>query len=197
MALAMVLVLGMGCSQKAQEAGKGAAAGALAGALAGVVLAAITGNVEELVVLGAALGAGIGAGEGATSVRSDAKYRPERPGPASPAYRAELERMLGPEAYAGIKALAWCDYDRALAHARVAATSARRDHALAGAWVGAITEADAGRTEAATRWLEAAAEQDTVYDTPEEAQETLGLAVHELREIRYAYGHEERCARGL
>ena len=193
MLVAMItMLLNSGCASDSYAA-KGAAEGAGTGALAGAVGAAATalifgGNVGEAAARGAVYGGASGAVVGGISgAEADKRVAAQE--------RAEYERRVqqfreevGTDAFNGFVALAECKHEVAIANAREAQKSSKRDYALAGLWVEVLTEADRANTDAATARLSAIVEKDREIKDAKHAQARLDEALTEMGEIRTQHG---------
>lgn len=186
-----------GCASDSYAA-KGAAKGGGTGALAGAVGAAATalifgGNVGEAAARGAVYGGASGAVVGGMSGAEVDKQ-------VAAQERAEYEKRLqqfreeiGTDAFNGFVALAECKHDIALANAREAQKSNKRDFALAGLWVEALTEADRGQDQAATAMLPAIVDKDRDIKDVAGAQARLDETLAEIGEIRTQYDLAPSC----
>ena len=186
-----------GCASDSYAA-KGASRGAGVGALSGAVGAAATalifgGNVGEAAARGAVYGGSSGAVVGGISgAEADRQVAAQE--------QAEYERHvqqfreeIGNDAFNGFVALAECKYEIALANARESQKSRNRDFALAGLWVEVLTEADRGRTEAASAVLPAIVEQDRKISDAAAAQVRLDEALMQIGEIRRRHDLPASC----
>jgi hypothetical protein len=196
---AMVAVLlNSGCASDSYAA-KGAAEGAGTGALAGAVGAAATalifgGNVGEAAARGAVYGGASGAVVGGISgAEADKRVAAQE--------RAEYERRVqqfreevGTDAFNGFVALAECKHEVAIANAREAQKSSKRDYALAGLWVEILTEADRANMDAATALLPAIVEKDREIKDAKDAQARLDAALVEMGEIRAEHDLSPACS---
>ena len=194
----VVMLLNTGCASDSYAA-KGAAEGAGTGALAGAVGAAATalifgGNVGEAAARGAVYGGASGAVVGGISgAEADKQVAAQE--------RAEYERRVqqfrekvGTDAFNGFVALAECKHEVAIANAREAQKSSKRDYALAGLWVEVLTEADRANTGAATALLPAIVEKDREIRDTASAQARLDEALVEMGEIRTQHDLSPSCS---
>lgn len=192
------MLLNSGCASDSYAA-KGAARGAGTGALAGAVGAAATalifgGNVGEAAARGAVYGGTTGAVVGGISgAEADKRVAAQE--------RAEYERRVqqfreevGTDAFNGFVALAECKHEIAIANAREAQKSSKRDYALAGLWVEALTEADRAQTDAATALLPAIVDKDREIRDTAAAQARLDEALVEMAEIRTQHDLAASCS---
>ena len=192
------MLLNNGCASDSYAA-KGAAEGAGTGALAGAVGAAATalifgGNVGEAAARGAVYGGTSGAVVGGISgAEADKRVAAQE--------RAEYERRVqqfreevGTDAFNGFVALAECKHEVAIANAREAQKSSKRDYALAGLWVEVLTEADRANTDAATALLPAIVEKDREIRDTASAQARLDEALVEMGEIRTQHDLSPSCS---
>ena len=193
----MTMLLNSGCASDSYAA-KGAAEGAGTGALAGAVGAAATalifgGNIGEAAARGAVYGGASGAVVGGISgAEADKRVAAQE--------RAEYERRVqqfreevGTDAFNGFVALAECKHEVAIANAREAQKSSKRDFALAGLWVEVLTEADRANTDAATALLPAIVEKDREIRDTATAQARLDEALTEMGEIRTQHDLARSC----
>ena len=201
----MLVVMGAtlcasGCASDSYAA-KGAAKGAGTGAMAGAVGAAATalifgGNVGEAAARGAVYGGTSGAVVGGMSgAEADKRVAAEE--------QAEYERRvqqfrekIGNDAFNGFVALAECKHEVALANAREAQSSGKRDFALSGFWVEALTEADRGHVEAAQAVLPAIVERDRDIADVADAEARLDDTLVKIGEIRTRYDLAASCTAG-
>ena len=197
--LAMIaMVMNSGCASDSHAA-KGASKGASTGAIAGAVGAAATalifgGNVGEAAARGAVYGGTSGAVVGGMSGA-------ERDKQVAAQERAEYEKRvqefrdsIGTDAFNGFVALAECKHGVAIANAREAQKSSKRDFALAGLWVEALTEADRANTDAAVGLLPAIVEKDRKIKDAKDAQARIDEAVVRMGDIRTQHGLAASCA---
>ena len=198
--LLAVLATAGGCTAGGRQgAAKGAAVGAAAGAVGGLLTAAIFGgDVGTAVGRGAAWGAGTGAVTGAVQGdQADAARERAREADDAAARQAELDQLqaeIGTDAYAGLVALTDCKHEVAHAWAKTAATSRNRDHALAGAWLGALTYADERRSAEARAVFPDLIERDDALESNDDAGRMLQDLLTGLQEIRAEYGLPATCA---
>ena len=186
-----------GCASDSYAA-KGAAKGAGTGALASAVGAAATalifgGDVGEAAARGAVYGGASGAVVGGLS-GAEADRR------AAEQARAEQERQIqafrkeiGDDAFNGFVALAECKYEVALANAREAQKSSKRDFALAGLWIEALTEAERDNTGATDTAIAAIVEQDREVRSAADARDRLDDGLVKVVEIREEFDLPGRC----
>ena len=201
LAVTLVALAGLamaGCASDSYAA-KGAAKGAGTGALAGAVGAAATalifgGDVGDAAARGAVYGGASGAVVGGLS-GAEADRR------AAEQARAEQERKvqafrkeIGDDAFNGFVALAECKYEVALANAREAQNSSKRDFALAGLWIEALTEAERDNMDAADTALAAIVEQDREVASAADARSRLDNGLAEMVEIREKFELPGRCS---
>ena len=198
----MLVVMGAtlcasGCASDSYAA-KGATKGAGTGAMAGAVGAAATalifgGNVGEAAARGAVYGGTSGAVVGGMSgAEADKRVAAEE--------QAEYERRvqqfrekIGDDAFNGFVALAECKHEVALANAREAQSSSKRDFALSGFWVEALTEADRGQVEAAQAVLPAIVERDREIADVADAEARLDDTLVKIGEIRTQHDLAASC----
>jgi hypothetical protein len=198
----MLVVMGAtlcasGCASDSYAA-KGATRGAGTGAMAGAVGAAATalifgGNVGEAAARGAVYGGTSGAVVGGMSgAEADKRVAAEE--------QAEYERRvqqfrekIGDDAFNGFVALAECKHEVALANAREAQSSSKRDFALSGFWVEALTEADRGQVEAAQAVLPAIVERDREIADVADAEARLDDTLVKIGEIRTQHDLAASC----
>jgi hypothetical protein len=196
-----VIILGSvvlsGCatdSYAAKGAGKGAASGALAGAVGGMASALIFGgDVGEAAARGAVYGGATGAVAGGLSGAQVDKQVAAQKQAAQEAEIQKFRQEIGDDAFNGFVALTDCKHDIAIVNAREAAKNSKRDFALSGLWVEALTEADRNNMEAARAMLPAIVEKDRKLKTTEDAQGQLDWATGRLREVREEYGQPGTC----
>lgn len=193
----VAMLLNSGCasdSYAAQGAARGAGTGALAGAVGAAATALIFGgNVGEAAARGAVYGGASGAVVGGISgAEADKRVAAQE--------RAEYERRVqefreevGTDAFNGFVALAECKHEVAIANAREAQKSSKRDFALAGLWVEALTEADRAQADAAAALLPEIVEKDReIRDVPA-AQARLDKALGDMAEIRTRHDLAPSC----
>ena len=191
------MLLNNGCASDSYAA-KGASKGAGTGAIAGAVGAAATalifgGNVGEAAARGAVYGGASGAVVGGMSgAEMDKRVAAEE--------QAEYERRvqefreeIGTDAFNGFVALAECKHEVAIANAREAQKSSKRDFALAGLWVEALTEADRNQPEAVAALLRDLVEKDREIGDTAAAQVRLDKALVEMGEIRTRHDLARSC----
>jgi hypothetical protein len=192
------MLLNNGCASDSYAA-KGAAEGAGTGALAGAVGAAATalifgGNVGEAAARGAVYGGASGGVVGGISgAEADKRVAAQE--------QAEYERRVqqfreevGTDAFNGFVALAECKHEVAIANAREAQKSSKRDYALAGLWVEVLTEADRANTDAAGALLPAIVEKDREISDAAVAQARLDEALAEIGNIRAQHDLSPSCS---
>ncbi len=172
-------------SYAAQGAAQGAGSGALAGAVGAAATALIFGgDVGEAAARGAVYGGASGAVFGGISGSQTDRQIAEQE-------RAEYERQvqafrkeIGDDAFNGFVALTECKYEIALANAREAQKSSKRDYALAGLWVEALSETERGGGAAANTAIEAIVEKDRDVKSTADAEAKLGDTLVQIGEIR-------------
>lgn len=186
--VAIALCLATGCASDSYAA-KGAAQGAGTGALAGAVGAAATalifgGDVGDAAARGAVYGGASGAVVGGISGSQTDKRIAEQERAEYERKVQEFRKEIGDDAFNGFVALAECKYEVALANAREAQKSTKRDYALAGIWVEALSEADRGGVGAASAAIEEIVERDRDVKTSADAEAKLSDTLVRLGEIR-------------
>lgn len=199
MAVLLTASLVSGCAADSYAA-RGAASGAGTGGLAAAVGAAATalifgGDVGEAAARGAVYGAASGAVVGGISgAQADQRVAAEEQA-ANERRLQQFRQKIGDDAFNGFVALAECKYEVALANAREAQKSSKRDHALAGLWVEGLSEADRDGVAAAGATLEAIVEQDRDVDNMTQAEARLSQALDKLAEIRTEHELPPSCVR--
>jgi hypothetical protein len=187
---AVLLVACASGSQTGQRAAEGATAGAVSGAVGGLVTALVFGGdpVERAArgaVYGGAVGATAGAMSGAAADKRAAQAREEELG--------EVRERIGPDAFAGLEALAECRHSVAVEQGRAAQSAQNPNYALAGLWLEVLTLADA-RDEAGARALfPRIVETDWDIKSTSEAEGAMRNALRELMDIRAEYGLPRVC----
>jgi len=195
--LAALATLATGCASDSYAA-KGAARGAGSGALAGAVGAAATalifgGDVGDAAARGAVYGGTTGAVMGGMA-GADADRR------VAAEQRAAREREvqgfraeIGDDAFNGFVALAECKHGVAMANAREAQKSTKRDFALSGLWVEALAEAEQNGS-APDALLAEIAEKDREVSSPADASARLDEALVRMGEIRREFDLATNCS---
>jgi hypothetical protein len=189
----LALALSACSATSAQRAGEGALSGGAAGAVGGMISAAIFGgDVGDAAARGAAWGASVGAVGGAMRGSAEDRARQEREAAAERRkIESEISRIraeIGEDAFDGLAALTDGKHEVALAYARTASRSDNRAHSLAGIWLEALTNADAGQRSQASAILASLVDLDPEVSSAQEAQITLHDLQEGLAEIRSAFG---------
>jgi hypothetical protein len=196
--LATLPMLNTGCasdSYAAQGAAKGAGTGALAGAVGAAATALIFGgDVGEAAARGAVYGGASGAVVGGLSgAEADRRVAEQE--------RLEYERRveafrkeIGNDAFNGFVALAECKHDVAIANAREAQRSNKRDYALAGLWVEALTAADRDGAAAAKPLLTDIVGRDREVKDEADAAARLNDGLVRMSEIRKQHDLPLACS---
>ena len=198
--LLVVLALSVaGCGANAQKgAAQGATTGAVAGAVGGMFTALVFGgNVAEAgargAVYGGSSGAAVGAMAGSSVDRAEAQQKQAQLEAERQAQLKALRDKIGPDAYNGLVALAECKHDIAIANAREAAKSGKKDFALAGTWVEVLTEADRQQDAQAQALFPELVKRDSQVKTDAEVQVLLDKMLNNLHQIRAEYAMPSVC----
>ncbi|MDH4041584.1 MAG: hypothetical protein OEV88_13080 [Gammaproteobacteria bacterium] len=194
--LAAILVTAAGCGANAQKgAVEGAATGAMAGAVGGMFTAWVFGgDVARAGARGAAYGGSSGAVVGAMAGgRVDDAQAAQKQARQDAEIR-KFREEIGTDAFNGLVALGECKHEIALANAREAARSGKKDFVMAGVWVEVLTEADRNRTEAASALYPRLLAVDRDVKTEADAQAQTAELLRQLREIRVEYGLPAVCS---
>ena len=196
--VAFCATLAGGCasdSYATQGATKGAGTGALAGAAGGMMTALIFGgNVGEAAARGAVYGGTSGAVVGGLAgAEADRAVKQRRQAERDAEIR-KFRNEIGDDAFNGIAALAECKYAVAVANAEEAQKSSKRQFALAGFWVEAMTEADRGDQAAARALFPEIVSRDREIRTDADAERKLGEAMDSLATIRSEFDLPVRCS---
>jgi len=179
-----------GDGRTAQGAGRGAVTGSVSGAVGGLVGSLVFGgNPAEAAARGAVYGGAVGATAGAIGgSQADARIadRDEQK-------IAALRKDIGEDAFAGLKALAECQHDVAIAQAGKARQSENPNYALAGLWLEVLSDADM-RDEAKARALfPTVVEKDWDVKSESQAEEKMRGALSKLMDIRERYRLPRVC----
>jgi hypothetical protein len=188
-ALAMLLVAS--CSTRTgQMAGKGAVGGAAAGAVGGLVSALVFGgDPAEAAARGAVYGGSVGAASGAVAgAQMDHAAKEQRD-----ARLEKLKKEIGQDAFSGLEALADCKHEVALGHARTAAQSDNKDHALAGLWLEVLSYGDSRQESQARALFPDLIAKDDQVRSEAQAEETMRKALLALMDIREQYKMPRVC----
>jgi len=186
------LLLVSGCSgHTGQMAGQGAAVGGAAGAVGGLITGLVFGgNAAEMAARGAVWGASSGAVTGAVAgSQMDAAERTQRQRAAREEYRAKV----GDDVFEGTVALANCRHDVAIGFGRTAARSKKKDHALAGLWLEAVSLGDRGDREGAYALLPDLVASDGKVASEDAARVLIDESLARLKEIRGEYNLPREC----
>ena len=189
--LAMALLLVISCStHTGQMAGKGAVGGAAAGAVGGLVSALVFGgDPAEAAARGAVYGGSVGAVGGAVAgSQMDQAEKNQRD-----AQIEKLKKEIGSDAFSGLEALADCKHDVALGHARNAANSDNKDHALAGLWLEVLSYGDSRQESQARALFPDLIAKDGQIRSEAQAEETMRKALLALMDIREQYKLPRVC----
>jgi hypothetical protein len=174
-----------------QRAAEGAGTGALAGAAGGLVSGLLWGSDPfESAARGAVVGATSGAVVGGVSGAKQDKVQAEA---ARQKEIDELRNQIGPDAYAGVTALAKCEHEVAEANARVAAKSTNSNYALAGLWVESISMADRGDTAGAKANDAEIIRWDRSVEDPTQVDNERQAALSQLQDIREEFKLPRTC----
>ena len=141
---------------------------------------------------GAASGAVVG---GISGAQTDQRVAAEEQA-ANERRLQQFRQQVGDDAFNGFVALAECKYEVALANAREAQKSGKRDHALAGLWLEGLSEADRDGVAAAGVTLETIVEQDRDVGNMTQAEARLSQTLERLAEIRTEHDLPPSCAGG-
>jgi predicted small secreted protein len=176
-------------------AGKGAAEGAATGAISGAVGGMFTslifgGDVMEGAARGAVWGGAVGGTAGAISGSQVDKQIEQQ----QAAEYAALKAKIGNDAYAGLSALADCDYKTSLDKAADAQRSSNSDFALAGNWLEVLSYADKRDEQQARSLFPAIIETDNKIKTAAQAEDTMRKALNSLMDIREEYKKPRVCS---
>ncbi len=173
-----------------QKAGEGAATGAIVGAIGGLVTGLVFGgNVADSAARGAVWGASTGAVAGAMSGAGKDQVKKGN-------QSIELEKLkgrIGDDAFNGMKALAHCKHEVALAYSRTAAKSKNKDHALAGQWLEVITHADKGEENKARTLFPQLIATDPKVSTKAQTEATMRDTMQKLMTIRKEHNLSTTC----
>ena len=186
-----------GCASDSYAA-KGAAQGAGTGALAGAVGAAATalifgGDVGDAAARGAVYGGTSGAVIGGISgAQTDKRVAAQEQAEYEKRVQA-FKKEIGDDAFNGFVALAECKHEVALANAREAQKSSKRDYALAGLWIEALTEADRQDSAAAGAVLEQIVDKDRDVKSQADAEKRLDEGLAEIGDIRKEHKLKVSC----
>ena len=191
-----IVTTATGCGANAKKgAAEGAATGAMAGAVGGMFTAWIFGgDVARAGARGAAYGGSSGAVVGgmAGARVDDAVAAQEQA--RQDAQIKEFREKIGTDAFNGLVALGECKHQIALANAREAAKSGKKNFVMAGVWVEVLTEADSNRAEAASALFPRLVSLDRDVKTEADAQAQTSELLQQLREIRVEYGLPAVCS---
>ena len=191
-----IVMTATGCGANAQRgAAEGAATGAMAGAVGGMFTAWVFGgDVARAGARGAAYGGSSGAVVGgmAGARVDDAVAAQEQA--RQDAQIKEFREKIGTDAFNGLVALGECKHQIALANAREAAKSGKKNFVMAGVWVEVLTEADSNRAEAASALFPRLVSLDRDVKTEADAQAQTSELLQQLREIRVEYGLPAVCS---
>jgi transcription initiation factor TFIIIB Brf1 subunit/transcription initiation factor TFIIB len=174
-----------------QRAAEGAGTGALAGAAGGLVSGLLWGgdpleSAARGAVVGATTGAVVGGVSGAQQDKAQAQAAQQKE-------IEELRNQIGPDAFAGVTALAKCEHEVAEANARVAAKSTNSNYALAGLWVESISMADRGDIAGATANDAEIIKWDRSIETAAEVDNERQAALSQLQDIRQEFKLPRTC----
>ncbi|MFZ5570234.1 MAG: hypothetical protein ACOZF0_07510 [Thermodesulfobacteriota bacterium] len=185
------LVVMPACTKKtAKSAGKGAVIGGVVGAVGGLVTGLVFGgNPAESAARGAVYGASTGATAAAISSAMEDSAGKEQ----QDAEMAKLKERIGEDAFSGLKALAECKHEVALAFARTAAQRKEENYALAGLWLEVLTYADSRQESKARELFPAIVGKDPKIDSEAQAEETMRKASQKLMDIRESYSLPRIC----
>ncbi|NPD85270.1 hypothetical protein HNS38_10895 [Lentimicrobium sp. L6] len=145
-------------SQRDAQISKSIGHGALIGGLSGLVFGRGFGGV----VGGAMIGAGIGAVAGAVNGSSD-----------NPQLQSEVDFLIdkyGESNMLGYVDLMECKHDEAITHFIEQEFSNNKDYKVASLWMKAITEKDRGNTERCNELYQLIANNDSRFETPQDAE---------------------------
>ena len=191
-----VALLG-GCaseSNASRGAKEGATTGAVAGAVGGMVTALVFGgNVGDAAARGAVWGGSTGAVAGGMSGSKRDKAEAAAQVDANEKRLEELRKQIGDDAFDGIVALAKCKHEVAVANAKVAMQSSKRDYRLAGLWVDVLTSADQRHENEARARFPEIIKLDKNVKTDADAEAAMRRSMEELGDIRDAYSLPRVC----
>lgn len=145
-------------SQRDDQISRSMGHGALIGGLTGLVFGRGFGGV----VGGAMIGAGIGAVAGAVNGSSD-----------NPQLQSEVDFLVekyGESNMLGYVDLMECKHDEATTHFIEQEFSNNKDYKVASLWMKAITEKDRGNTERCNDLYQLIANNDSRFETPQDAE---------------------------
>lgn len=190
--LASSIAACVGCGTTSGEmAGRGAGTGAAAGAVGGLLTSVIFGGDPlDAAARGAVWGASTGAVAGAIQ---GSRIDKQRAAQQEQQQIAQLRAEIGDDAFSGLEALVDCKHDVALGYARQAEKARNRDHALAGLWLEALTQADRGDRQQAGAMMPKIANAAPNVTDAAEASAVLGETERGLRDIRAHYGLARQC----
>jgi len=184
-----------GCAGAGEGAVKGAAGGALAGAASGLVSSLIWGGDPGYhMARGATYGATVGAVGGAIEGSSRAKAEQQNAALQEQRELDQIRRDIGNDSFDAIVALAECRHEVAIANARVAAESKNGNHALAGLWVQALTQADQGNQTDVDALAPEIIRWDRELDNASQFSNELTGALEDLKDIRSEYALPRICS---
>lgn len=171
-------------------AGRGAATGAAAGAVGGMVSALVFGgDPAEAAARGAVYGGSVGAVSGAVAgSQMDQAQKDQKD-----AWLDKLKKEIGEDAFSGLEALTDCKHEVALGHARSAAQSSNKDHALAGLWLEVLTYGDNKQEENARKLFPDLVAKDSKISSETHAEQTMREALRSLMDIRGEYNLPRVC----
>ena len=182
-----------GCAN-GSGASQGAKSGAVGGAVGGLVAGVLWGgNPIESAAKGAVIGGASGAAVGAVNDQSaKSKSAPKtdepKPQPVPEVQQqwseAQLQTMLGDNAYQGLTSLVSCQYEAALAQASIAREEQDKKHQLAGVWLEAMVYAEQVDVDALNQRYKLIVEQDDRVSNLVQAQLKLNDTLDQLQQLR-------------
>lgn len=180
-----------GCTKKTTErAGEGAAIGGIVGGVGGLVTGLVFGgNALESAARGAVYGASTsGTAAAISSAREESAEKKQMDEEMK-----KLRKRIGEDAFNGLKALAECKHEVALANARVAAQQENKDYALAGLWLEVLTYADSRQESKARELFPAIVEKDQKIGSEAQAEENMRRVSQKLMDVRESYNLPRVC----
>lgn len=190
--ISVLLITVSSCGkQSGNRAVQGGTVGAAAGAVGGLVSALIFGgDVGEGVARGAVWGGSTGAVSGAIAGHHEDKAIKKQ---EMMQMQKKLEKELGEDGFAGLKALVQCKHPVAHSYADIAMNSKKNPYVSAGKWLDIVTYADAGDLKKANSMLPEIIEIDPQVSSLEQAQTQLQESLAGLKNIRTQYQLDKNC----
>jgi hypothetical protein len=192
------IVFGMtGCesgSHASKGATQGAKTGAVSGAVGGLVSALVFGGDPiDRAARGAVYGGTTGAVAGGMAGSSRDKAEKQAKKQTRDAEIAKLKEEIGPDAFAGLSALAECRHDEVHGYAKRALQSENPNYSLSGLWLEVLTYADQKDEAKARSLFPELVKKDWEIKTEDEAETAMRDALSDLMGIRQEYGLPRVC----